>query len=77
MIRVFAQVKSKKKAVGFCFDADVRSYLLWLNKTQGGSWVVCDNLRGRELLVFEDEVKYEGYSQMIIRYSPGIKKVEA
>lgn len=76
MIRVFAKVNSKEKAIGFCFEADLRSYIKWLNETQGGSWVFCDNLRKQEVLIFEDKKFYQGYSTLIDRYSPGIKKVE-
>jgi hypothetical protein len=77
MLKIFAKHGTDEKALVCCERNEVLSVQIALENKFGGNWIWVDKLdrNNREILLFNDGLKYLGYHGKPERYSNGIKSL--
>jgi hypothetical protein len=74
MIRIFAKLNTTEKAVVVVQRGSIHAAQTKLNDEHGGSWVLVDELiPHQEIIIFNDNTIYKGFSPNINRYTDAIK----
>ena len=68
-LKIFAKKGTDEKAAVLCSQDDAKEVQKILNRKYGGSWVWVDKLNGNEILMYSDNIEYEGYHGREERYS--------
>jgi hypothetical protein len=71
-IKIFAKKSTKEKIIIQCPITNVGLVMTSLEAQYGGTWVLVDELKIKEILKFSDELEYNGYNPRIKRYSSNI-----
>lgn len=77
MIKIFAEFGTSKKVLVVCQVKEVRNIQLGLSEKYGGKWVQVDDFDPmREILLFDDGLKYQGFHGKDERYCSAINTFE-
>lgn len=75
MNKIFAQFMSDKKVIAFCPPNHERSIANSLQKQFGGEWILVENLKVNEAIIFSDQLIYRGFEVDKENYCNSIVKI--
>lgn len=75
MIKIFAKKGTTEKVAIMCESPQIEIVQMILNRRLKGDWYFVDIVQSHEILLFQDGLKYDGFSPDQERYCDGVTPI--